>query len=385
MLIVSGVLNLAIDPYDVYDTPKISGFNAKKTKFSSHLRFAKAFKIYHIQPTAIALGNSRAEYGITMDHPGWSNSAIPRYNLALSGANIFETRSYFEHAHGISPLRQAILMLDFLQFNANRENKTDFDPSILSQHGGQIINAYHYALSITQIKDSLKTILHNNTSHNNYRPYLSSGQRDPEYKIKTISEQGQFEAFLNTEKHFINGVYANYTFLYPSGNSTLDRYRAIIKVAQMSDIDLSIAISPSHARQWEALDVAAGWKKFEYWKRELVHINESVALSHGKQPFALWDFSGYHAFTTEPVPPKGDKTTMMKWHWESSHYRKELGDIMLDRIFETNAYGGQNYPDFGVLMTSKNIDAHLQKLRKERAQWQAVNPETIKLIQSLKD
>ena len=79
-----------------------------------------------------------------------------------------------------------------------------------------------------------------------------------------------------------------------------------------------------------------------------------------------------------------DPKARMKWYWDSSHYKKELGDIVLDRMFDGNFSGGGDCPDFGVKLTSQNIDAHLSKLRTDRAKWRASNPVDVAEIDALK-
>jgi hypothetical protein len=54
----------------------------------------------------------------------------------------------------------------------------------------------------------------------------------------------------------------------------------------------------------------------------------------------------------------------MKYHWEASHYKKELGDIVLERLLNISPY-----KDFGVELNSENIDSHIQKLRDDRVKF----------------
>ena len=74
------------------------------------------------------------------------------------------------------------------------------------------------------------------------------------------------------------------------------------------------------------------------------------------------DFSIYHELTAETVPtnPKEE----MKYHWEASHYKKELGDILLDRLLDVS-----EYKDFGVELNSQNINKHIQNLREDRIKF----------------
>ena len=64
------------------------------------------------------------------------------------------------------------------------------------------------------------------------------------------------------------------------------------------------------------------------------------------------DFSVYNFLTSEIVPI--NKNIQMKYYWEGSHYKNELGLIVLDRLT-----GNDKYKDFGVQLNIKNIDEYL--------------------------
>ena len=40
-----GGFNYIVDPYDIFDSPKIDGFNANKPEVESHLRIYKAIRL----------------------------------------------------------------------------------------------------------------------------------------------------------------------------------------------------------------------------------------------------------------------------------------------------------------------------------------------------
>ena len=86
-------------------------------------------------------------------------------------------------------------------------------------------------------------------------------------------------------------------------------------------------------------------------------------------PFPIWDFSNYNSYNAEPVPEKGDLDTKMQWYWESSHYKKELGNLMLDRIFKYTHPERTVDDNFGVLITTGNIESHLAQIRTNREKW----------------
>ncbi len=52
---------------------------------------------------------------------------------------------------------------------------------------------------------------------------------------------------------------------------------------------------------------------------------------------------------------------VLKYHWEASHYKHELGLIVLDRLI-----GKQEHLDFGVELNAENINKHLQQQKMDR-------------------
>jgi hypothetical protein len=137
-------------------------------------------------------------------------------------------------------------------------------------------------------------------------------------------------------------------------------------------------LSPSHARLWEVLDFTIGFEVLEEWKRKMVQINEEVAAEYNNPPFVFWDFTGYHELTTEAVPAPDSASQEMEWHYETSHYKPALSDVVFDRIYGLDT----PYEDFGRVIHSGNIDEHLSTLRDERREWTEAYREALQEMRS---
>jgi hypothetical protein len=160
-----------------------------------------------------------------------------------------------------------------------------------------------------------------------------------------------------------------------------DDVRDILRLAYTRHKDLRIMINPLHARQEEVMYSSKVWPMWEDWKRTLVRLNEEEARRVGQAPFPIWDFSGYNVVTVEPFPSLSDEAARMRWYWESSHYRSEAGALALARIFGGNGVE-LRFKDFGLLLTSSNIEGHLEKIRSDHAQWSKSNPEIVREIEA---
>jgi hypothetical protein len=124
--------------------------------------------------------------------------------------------------------------------------------------------------------------------------------------------------------------------------------------------------------------------RYDFWLKELVRINEEEAARAGARPFALWDFSAPSQITRERIPEMGDPSPM-KWYWEHSHYRKETGDLILDKVLEFKKKGAPDFSDFGTRITSVNVQSHIDKANKEIDRWNIEDELGAKIIEGTKD
>ena len=76
-------------------------------------------------------------------------------------------------------------------------------------------------------------------------------------------------------------------------------------------------------------------------------------------------FLGFNSITTEATPLVSGKPDM-HYYWEVSHYRDNVGRMILARLF-----GGGTPPpaDFGVELTPANVDAHQAAMRAARERY----------------
>lgn len=161
-----------------------------------------------------------------------------------------------------------------------------------------------------------------------------------------------------------------------TGMTMFDPFRFMLRRAYADDVDMRLFITPLHSVIRELLSGLGLGERYEFWLKELVRINEEEAARAGRRPMPLWDFSDSNTITQEPVPRMGDPTPM-RWYWEHSHYRKATGDLILDRLFEYRDPRRPVPADFGVRLSSANVDAHIARTRATLAAWSAANAELV--------
>ncbi|BCR04548.1 hypothetical protein DESUT3_16170 [Desulfuromonas versatilis] len=378
LLPLVGLGNYLVDPYDIYRALRTPGFNANKNIATKHSRLSKPWLVEHLRPRALAFGSSRTEVGIDPGHPGWNPQAGPAFNFALGGAAIEEIAGRFEQAQDSAPLNQAVIGLDFFMFNA-------FNHNPMSEPGdGSNLDSLDYLLSTLLTVDAVAASFDTLRKQNpvRYPGVRPDGMIEESFNERRVARNGHRSGFQRIESHFFRDNLfprpaGKYAFVNPeTGLDTLEQFRKIITLARAQGIDLKLFISPAHARLLEVIDQAGLWPQFEQWKRRLVEVLAKEAGGHpDRQPFVLWDFSGYNSVTSEEVPAAGDTATRMRYYWESSHYKRQAGDLVLDRLFAYNSPERSVPADFGVVLTPANLEAHLAAIREGKAAWQAAHPQ----------
>ncbi|OCL96272.1 hypothetical protein [Aliarcobacter thereius] len=347
--VLIGGVNYVVDPYGIYKT----NIFQNKPEQDKNIRLAKVVKVEELKPVSISLGTSRTEYGYDPNHEYFSK---PSYNLAVSGASLYENRLYLEHAIKQGNLKEVILVADWRMFNDSKMRKLDdFEDSF------NIENIYKQLFSVDLFRSSFKTIINQKSKSS----YLENGQRDWYFDQENIDKKGGHLKVMNKDEE---SYYKKSDFKYNSNiyqdtkESSFDDFRKILELCYQNNIKLDIVFGPSHIRQWEAFDYYQDIETWYKWKKDVVLFVEKIAKEQQKTPYRIMDFSVYHELTAETVPTNPKEK--MKYHWEASHYKKELGDIVLDRLLDISPY-----KDFGVELNIQNIDNHIQKLRDDRVKF----------------
>jgi hypothetical protein len=367
----AALFNLVVDPFGLYRWVDIEGFNANKYQATKHTRMVKAYRLQQLRPRALALGSSRTEIGIDPEHPAWS--ARPVFNLAVGGATIREARMLLEFACRQSPPQQVVLGLDFFMFNAHRSA----DEASVPAARGTLDQLAETVFSAAALQASIATLRTQDPLED--PGYLPNGQIVWTYDLAKVRRYGMHEAFVRNVRKYLGNHYfpppdRRFSLVGEEGGyQPLAEFARVLRLARQQQIDLRLFISPVHAWQLLTIDEAGLWPLFEAWQRGLAAALEQDRREHPAQPpFVLWDFSGFNPVTTETLPAPGDRTTLMRYYWESSHYRKEAGDLVLSRVL---AAGPPAPADFGVPLDGGNVERQLELLRFALADYRRRYPE----------
>jgi hypothetical protein len=138
----------------------------------------------------------------------------------------------------------------------------------------------------------------------------------------------------------------------------MDDFDHLVAFCVDNHIHLIVFMHPMHSAMLDLL--TKDWDVYSGWERELVARMETHPGLKGE----FWDFTSYDSMSTEPFPAPTETYSHMHYYWEGSHYRKIVGDMILQRIFNGTGPAG-----FGRMVTNATVDQDLQRLASEKSAW----------------
>ena len=373
-------INLVVDPYGIYGLVRLEGFNGAKVRAQQRGLLSKRYNLARLRPKSLILGNSRAEIGFDPNHPGWPADARPVYNFALPGAGLSANLSQFDYALRTAPIKTVVLGLDFRDFTfaASRVNPEMRKESVQStdtaqpfERVRQLSDHAETLLSLDALGDSMRTVLEQRNrfatgiTELGFNPLLDYIPIARELGYRTLFDQKNNE---NARAYLRGGK----DIFMPGGQDSpdFDTLRAFLASCRKANVNLHLVVYPYHAHTLELFRATGLWNAFEDWKRKVTQIaDQEAAAIDPAQPFPLWDFSGYNPFTIEAVTSLGNPQSEMRWYWEGGHFKKELGDRVLDKVLGHRDSQHPVLNEFGILLTSASIEAHLLHIRLEREHY----------------
>lgn len=338
--------NVLIDPFRAYPQVHLQTFDRLRGSLFS--RIARAELTRRGDWDAIILGTSRPKAGMPSAHPAFATNHI--CNLAVDAALMSESEIIFNYTRARNPLKRVVLCLDFALMRQQKVDPSDFAESRFNP--GLSLFDYHCKniLGGRALDRSFEFF------HLQLRGKLPpEGERDG-FNVRSLkpgaSQRNSFEKTMRSLS------YSYYVVRLEA--KEVESFRRLLRTARTNNIEVTLAINPTHALDLELVRAAGNWDRLEAWKRDIAKI---VAEESPDGRVVLWDFSGYWPPTMEEIPPAGDTTTRMKYYFENSHYTPAMGALMLDRMFT----GATN--DFGVRLTTASVESHLQSMREQRERY----------------
>lgn len=372
--------NWSIDPVNLRGTQERGGWMHNKPALRDQERLFKPFAVVRHRPEVVLIGSSRSNHALDPAHAAFAGRRA--YNLSLSGTSVAEMRAMFEHALAQGALRTAVIELDIGFFTPTAQGSSggfDYADDARASHPvRRTLRALQTAWSWDTFPLSLRT-LRGQALPFEYTDDGRQGDGVFEYRIATLGGvRNTFESY--TARTFPDQLALARLWdtrrLAAADLPGMEDLRALLELARAHDVQVHLFLSPEHALGALVERAAFDPHRLDAWRSAVVTLAESLEReSAGRFVTPVWDFSGFNSVTEEPVPAPGDAAARMANYWEQSHYRKRVGDWILDRIFGLEGPGEPPPADFGVRLTTQNMATHFASERAAADNYAVQHPD----------
>ena len=357
------VFDIAMDPFLVFGSPRIAGVNDVKPTTLERAELVKHHLLQRVRPDTLMLGTSKVQLGMDPRSPLWPQDSGVVFNGGVPGQPLVQTVDEFNDVVARAPVRRVMLMVEVVDLMWPGSDATP-QGHFLPTEDEDLHDRFMATLSLDALRSSVVSLI---------------SQRDP-YGI-SMANNGMMNDSLFREASDKEGAAALFEQKFPTvaGAVTSIRrqlekrpqapingitaLRKLIRVAREKGIALDIGIAPMHCVYLEVIDANGLWPRYLAAKAA---ITQAVA-EEGQGRVALWDFVGFDAFSTEPVPAHGDLTHKTRWFWEPNHFKVVIGEKILEAMY----HGGNEY---GVRLTPANLKERLEADTQAKEQFYKSSP-----------
>ena len=367
LMIGIGIVNLIVDPYNIWRLYQRVGFNQWSPKAEDLDRLIQPIVFRRVQPKALFLGTSQVIWGIEpSEYTRLTGDSA--YNLAMLGASVYEIRRMLEHAIALDDnLHEVFVCVNFELFAANAEHpiaekKTAFDEEQIGKWFITWDNIAKTLFSWQALKDSIDTVRDNKIHHYECTYYMPTGRwHDDSIERYCQNRKWQFNASMAIMAR------ANYYF----ENMQIDErcmgeMKRIVDLCNEHGLKLTVYTMPSHARSMQLY--ADAWPVYEEWMRRMVEI------------VPVMNFSGYNDMTMSEAELGLLTKDSNPYFWDSHHANSYVGNLVLAVLAGEQIVS----PIMGTLVTQDNVEAWLAAFEAGRIHWEKQHPESVEEIRYYK-
>ncbi len=346
VLIVVAV-NFSVDPYGLTNAPRIEGFNAQKVEINNYSRLLKKYQTANGQYDTLILGNSRVEMGIDPEHHCFDQLGWSVYNLGLPGAGVRKQLNYALHTLSQQSVKRVLLSVDFTDFVRSANAPQPELERFMQQSTGELkylpsgeenpdyrwiawLDYYQALFSLDALLGSVHTVL----AQGPYSPDRTLAGFNPAKDFLGSVEIEGPRALFDEKMQTLETRFARPASLRDASGApgqSYDDLLAFIEHASSNDLSIVLFTNPFHDHYWALLREHGLMPMYADW----VALMSSIAAAVPGADISFWDFSQDSQYIHEVVPPAGAKTGPLQWFWEPSHYRSDLGDLMIDTMLSS--------------------------------------------------
>lgn len=337
-------LNFFVDPYGIFGSTRVAGVNAFKVDSNAHTRLLKKYQPHFDQYNTLIVGKSRVEMGLDPTHRCFDDGAMRVYNLGIPGAELPTQFAYALNVIYQQPIEQIFLSVDFTDYISTRQDLVARRPVYMQQGDGSLRyfpdGSDNGSYQMTVFRDHLKALFSLDALTSSVRTVAMQSSASPDRTDLGFNPGQDFAAMVRVEgpralfDQKLAELEAKYGrrwfFRDANGNvsSSMDDLARFLDLVLARGIKVTVFSNPLHEKFWEVMADNGHIPLYHDWLETLTRMLEQRS-SAGLQ---YWDFSGDSRYIHEQVPAAGVKSGPLDWFWEPSHYRRELGDLMLETM-----------------------------------------------------
>lgn len=362
-------LNLLVDPYDVFGIPRIAGISVLKPGPKNHALLAKTYQLARAHPVTVLIGSSPTHIGIDAQAAEWPVVMQPVYNYGIPGGYSTSTSlRTLQEAVAVGGVKNAVVFLDFQNFfvperaglglsDDDRRYRTTPDGAANPRRPLQMADDMFLSLAtMGALIDSVTTVIVQTDA--NLLNLAADGSSTESDFINAARADGMHDLFAQKDDFEVERAEGLRQVMagWHGGLPNLGVVATMIEFAKAHGVALTLVITPHHGDALEIYWRNGMWPRIEQLKTELA----AMVAAHGGGT-VLWDFMDYSDFNIEAVPAAGDRRTPTSWFWEPTHFKKQLGDVMIQRMF------GEDAPTFGNVLTPDTVAKQNAEIRRQRS------------------
>ena len=326
--------NVIVDPYKIFNAPKIKYFNAKKADADRNQRVTKIvnLKLDKTPLDSVFLGSSRVNATISENYYN-KLTDLKTKNLGMNALSHSETIKVANYVILVHPeIKKIYVGLDFFRFlEKNKDEKRE------------VVIPKTTKLTIAEINPLILSFNTTLSSINTVKANLFPKKKKKEYNPKP-----EFIRIINQ--------YANNYENAKLSIEEIEKLKQFQIDMNEKGIDVIFYTNPTHAIDMALIDELKVLPVFNEWKIQLA------------EHFDYIDFDFINDLTVETV----DKNT--KYFKESSHGTVKLGEIIVDYlILKNNNYAKE--------INKNNVRSFSALNNNKIKNWERNNPDWIEIIE----
>lgn len=361
------LLSVLVDPYGAWGTGIFPlGHEGSVT------RLGKAELLARYQGSIALVGNSRTRIGVNP-----MSAALPvrpACNLGVSGASWREVNVIIERVLEKPSIRTVLLFVDYPMFSDASPGKGAFNQSRFNPSLSETSYRFQLLFNSESVKDSFETL--GSWIARQPPTHTSLGFSIPESPSDRKSKETSHQQVEDILRQLADRCIATKRGIDDAQFAIL---RKTLQLAADKDKRVIIVVNPMHATYLESLWLSGAGPHYEEWLRELTeHVNGIDG------DIALWNFSGWYLQSCSPffkAGPNGSICGYNPWYREPSHFRANLGDEILRRVFNSPHAD----PDFGTVLTSDTIESEIQSIAARRRRWLQAAPSDANYVLAMRE